>query len=66
MEKGEMNEIKRHFDMIAEGLRHDIRQAVKGIKDLYRDITILRHEMKLEFNELKATIQAERARWKNA
>ncbi len=30
MEKGEIEEIKRYFEVVAEGLRSEIRQAAEG------------------------------------
>ena len=34
MEKGEMEEIKRHFGVVAEGLRSDIQQVAEGVTNL--------------------------------
>lgn len=54
MEKGEMEEIKRHFGVVAEGLRSEVRQVAEGVTNLNekldREMTALCHEMKAEFN----------------
>jgi predicted nuclease with TOPRIM domain len=34
VEKGEMEEIKRHFGVVAEGLRSDIQQVAEGVTNL--------------------------------
>ena len=61
MEKGEMEEIKRHFGVVAEGLRTEIQQVAEGVVNLNekfdREIGALRHEMKTEFNEVKSMIK---------
>lgn len=61
MERGEMEEIKRHFGVVAEGLRADIRQVAEGVANvnetLGREIAGLCQEVRAEFSEVKALIK---------
>ncbi|HET6370733.1 MAG TPA: hypothetical protein VFG95_06020 [Nitrospiria bacterium] len=56
-----MDEIKRHFDVVAEGLRSEIRQVAEGVANvdekLEREISALSQEMRTEFKEVKAMIK---------
>ena len=54
MEKGEMEEIKRHFGVVAEGLRTEIRQVAEGNGAIREEIKRFREEVKEEFKEVKA------------
>jgi hypothetical protein len=60
MENGEMEEIKRHFGVVAEGLRREIQQVAERVANfnekLDREIDSLRHEMKTEFAEVKSLL----------
>jgi uncharacterized protein involved in exopolysaccharide biosynthesis len=57
MEKGEMEEIKRHFGVVAEGLRTEIRQVAEGHGAIREEIKRFREEVKEEFKEVKAMIK---------
>lgn len=61
MEKSDVEEIKRYFGVVAEGLGNDIRQVAEGVANvdekLDREITAFRQDMKAEFGEVKAMIK---------
>ena len=61
MNAEQMDEIKRHFDVVAEGLRSEIRQVAEGVANvdekLEREISALSQEMRTEFKEVKAMIK---------
>jgi len=61
MDKGEMEEVKRHFSVVAEGLEHKIQQVAEGIANLNekvdREMTALRQEMRTEFGEVKSMLK---------
>ena len=57
MEKGEIEEIKCHFGVIAEGLRNEIRQVAEGHDAIREEIKQFREEVKEEFKEVKAMIK---------
>ena len=61
MDQDAVEEIKRHFGVVAEDLRSDIRAVAEG-QDLLREqlssrIDGLEREMKSEFEEVKAMIR---------
>ena len=57
MEKGEIEEIKRYFGVVAEGLRSEIRQVAEGHDIIREEIKQFREEVKEEFKEVKAMIK---------
>lgn len=46
MEKGEMEEIKRHVEVVAEGLRTEIHQVAEGHGAIREEIKHFREEVK--------------------
>jgi len=63
MESHEVEEIKRHFDVIAEGLRGDIKTIAEGhsilnrkLDGVQKEITTLREENAKEHKELHQEI----------
>jgi len=52
MEKSEMEEIKRHFGVVAEGLRSEIRQVAEGHDAIREEIKRFREEVREEFKEV--------------
>jgi hypothetical protein len=58
---GRLVETRRHFDVVAEGLRGDIRQVAEGVVNLNekldREMTALRQEMRTEFGEVKSMLK---------
>jgi len=63
MESHEVEEIKRHFDVIAEGLRGDIKTIAEGhsilnrkLDSVQKEITTLREENAKEHKELHQEI----------
>ena len=57
MSNEEMEEIKRHFGVIAESLRSDIRQITEGHDIIRRELHIQREELKEEFKETKSLMR---------
>ena len=61
MEKDDIEEIKHHFGVIAEGLRTEIRQVAEGVANLDekldREITALRAENEQAHREILSAIK---------
>jgi len=57
MEKGEVEEIKRYFGVVAEGLRSDIRQVTEGVANVDEKLERFRQEVQEEFKEVKSMIK---------
>ena len=57
MEKGEMEEIKRHFGVVAEGLSSEIRQVAEGVANVDEKLDRFRQEVAEEFKEVKSMIK---------
>ena len=61
MERGEVEEIKRHFGVVAEGLRNEIRQVAEGVANLDekldREITAFREENERAHKEILSAIK---------
>ncbi|MEA1963573.1 MAG: hypothetical protein U9O41_00335 [Candidatus Aerophobetes bacterium] len=53
MESHEVEEIKRHFDVIAESLRADIKAIAEGHIILNRKMDILREQNQKEHKEIR-------------
>lgn len=53
----EIDEIKRHFSVVAEGLRSDIRQVADGVEGIRFEFSALKDEVKQEFEETRAMIR---------
>jgi len=52
-----MEEIKRHFGVVAESLRSDIRQIAEGHATIRNELQDLRNEFKDEFKEMRALMR---------
>ncbi|MGH7318408.1 MAG: hypothetical protein ACRELA_02110 [Candidatus Rokuibacteriota bacterium] len=50
-------ETRRHFDVVAEGLRSDIRGVAEGVLTLDAKIERFREDVRAEFDEVKAMIK---------
>jgi len=61
MENSQVEEIKRHFSVVAEGLRDEIKLVAEGMVNLNekfeRDITDFRKENKEAHSDIKAAIK---------
>lgn len=57
MNNEEMEEIKRHFGVIAESLRGDIQQIAEGHDIIRRELQTQREDLKEEFKEAKSLIR---------
>ena len=61
MNQEQMDEIKRHFGVVAEGLRNDIRQVAEGVVNLDekfdREMTSLREENEQAHREILSAIK---------
>ena len=52
-----MEEIKRHFGVVAEALRSDIRQIAEGHVGIGRELQEIRDEFRDEFKEMRALMR---------
>jgi len=57
MNTEQMEEIKRHFGVVAESLRSDIRQIAEGHATIRHELQGLRDEFRDEFKEMRALIR---------
>lgn len=57
MEREQIEEIKRHFGVVAEALRSDLQQVAEGHSIVRREIQSLREEVRDEFREMRALIR---------
>ena len=57
MSNEEIEEIKRHFGVVAESLRGDIRQIAEGHAVIRDELEIQREELRGEFKETRALIK---------
>jgi len=57
MSREEMEEIKRHFGVVAEALRSDIRQIAEGHDVVRHELQTQREEIKSEFKETNALMK---------
>jgi hypothetical protein len=57
MESREMEEIKRHFGVVAEALRNEIQQIGEGIENVDEKMDRFRLEVQNEFKEIKTMIK---------
>jgi len=53
----QMEEIKRHFGVVAESLRSDIRQVAEGHATIRQELQSLRGEFRDEFKEMRALMR---------
>jgi hypothetical protein len=53
MNTEQMEEIKRHFGVVAEALRSDIRQIAEGHATIRHELQEHREEIRDEFKELR-------------
>jgi hypothetical protein len=57
MNTEQMEEIKRHFGVVAESLRSDIRQIGEGHATIRNELQGLRSEFRDEFKEMRALMR---------
>ena len=57
MEDKQVEEIKRHFDVVVEGLRDEIKLVGEGHDIIRKEIQTFREEVKEEFKEVKSAIK---------
>lgn len=57
MNAEQMEEIKRHFGVIAESLRSDIRQIAEGHATIRHEIQEHRREVREEFKESRSPVR---------
>ncbi len=57
MKKTEIDEIKRHFNVVAESLENKIRFIAEGVTTVEDKLERFRQEVKDEFNETKSMIK---------
>jgi hypothetical protein len=57
MNAEQMEEIKRHFGVVAEALRSDIRQIAEGHPTIRHELQEHRGEIRDEFKEMRALLR---------
>jgi len=57
MTNEQIEEIKRHFGVVAEGLRNEIRQVAEGVANVDEKLERFRREVQEEFKEVKSMIK---------
>jgi len=57
MTDAQVEEIKRHFGILAEALRSDIRQVAEGHSGIGRELQEIRNEFRDEFREMGALMR---------
>ncbi|GJL63819.1 MAG: hypothetical protein NPIRA04_24730 [Nitrospirales bacterium] len=57
MKSEEVEELKRHFGVIAEGLRHDMQQVAEGHQVTLNHIQQFREEVQGDFKEVRALMK---------
>jgi hypothetical protein len=57
MNAEQMEEIKRHFGVVAESLRSDIRQIAEGHATIRHELQEHRREIRDEFKEMRALMR---------
>lgn len=57
MEQEQIEEIKRHFGVIAEALRNDVRQVAEGRSVIRHELQEFRGEVRDEFREVRALLR---------
>ncbi len=57
MTDAQVEEIKRHFGVVAEALRSDIRQVAEDHSGIGRELQEIRDEFRDEFREMRALMR---------
>ena len=57
MEQEQVEEIKRHFGVLAEALRGDVRLVAEGHAVIRRELQAFRGETRDEFQEVRALLR---------
>ena len=57
MDDQTVEEIKRHFGIVAEGVRGDIRALAEGQLEIRREMGVFRADVSREFEETRALIR---------
>ena len=57
MDSTDVSEIKRHFGVVAESLRAEIRQVADAVGGVHSELTTFKEEVRQEFGETRAMIR---------
>jgi len=57
VEQEQLEEIKRHFGVIAEALRSDVRQVAEGHAVIRHELQEFRAQVRDEFREVRALLR---------
>lgn len=56
MSREEVEEMKRHFGVVSEGIWNEIRQVAEGHEVIRQEMREFREEVKEELKEIKAEV----------
>lgn len=57
MDSNDVEEIKRHFSVVAEGLKHDLQHVAEGHQVIMNHVQRFREEVREEFKEVKTLMK---------
>ena len=57
MDRETVDEIKRHFGVVAEGLRTEIKIVAEAVQGVRSELVEFKRDVKEEFNEVRALIR---------
>ena len=57
MNTEDMEQLKRHFSVVAEGLRHDLQHVAEGHQVILAQVQQFREDVKEEFKEVRALLK---------
>ena len=57
MDRETVEEIKRHFGVVADDLRGDIRALAEGQSEIRREMDVFRAEVSREFEETRSLVR---------
>lgn len=63
MASDQLEEIKRHFGVVSEALRSDIRQIAEGHSVIRHELQDMRNEFRDEFKEMRSLMRLSFAQW---
>ena len=63
MNAEDMERLKRHFSVVAEGLQHDLQHVAEGHQVILTQVQQFREDVKEEFKEVRALLKFPLQNW---